>query len=219
MSITLLLACAAGPARDLLIEDLHRHAPDVSCVTVDAGNAFAVASCMRPDVALVDADAGLQTLQAIHRASPGTASLFLCEECSRSDVIDAVRLGAAGCVLRSGDAALLSKAIRIVHGGGRWFARNDLLEALMSQLRVPAPNVDIGTLTHREEEIVELIGLGLSNKEIGRRLAISDHTVKTHLHRVYSKLHQSGRIKAWLAQPGMAAAAIPLEKKSAAGRP
>lgn len=45
------------------------------------------------------------------------------------------------------------------------------------------------------------IGLGLSNKEIGRRLEISDQTVKMHLHRVYATLHRSGRFKASLAQP------------------
>ena len=56
-------------------------------------------------------------------------------------------------------------------------------------------------LTRREDEILRLIGTGLTNKEIGRRLKISDNTVKTHLHRVYTKLNQSGRFKAFLAQP------------------
>jgi DNA-binding NarL/FixJ family response regulator len=57
-------------------------------------------------------------------------------------------------------------------------------------------------LTQREEEILRLIGTGLTNKEIARRLAISDKTVKTHLHHVYVKLHRSGRYKAFLSRPG-----------------
>ena len=50
--------------------------------------------------------------------------------------------------------------------------------------------------------MLDLIGSGLSNKEIARQLDISDKTVKTHLHRVYVKLNQSGRYKALLAQIG-----------------
>jgi DNA-binding CsgD family transcriptional regulator len=77
-----------------------------------------------------------------------------------------------------------------------------LLHALGAQpvAHTPAPPAEEGTLTRREHEIMLLIGTGLTNKEIARRLAISDHTVKTHLHRVYVKLHRSGRYKALLAQ-------------------
>ena len=76
------------------------------------------------------------------------------------------------------------------------------MQALRSQVTLQAQKcTEARSLTHREEEILQLIGHGLSNKEIGRRLEISDQTVKTHLHRVYSKLHKSGRYKAYLAQP------------------
>jgi DNA-binding NarL/FixJ family response regulator len=88
-----------------------------------------------------------------------------------------------------------------VFAGSTWFGRTALLQALRSQIGADAPAVAEGSkLTQREEEILRLIGQGLSNKEIGRRLDISNQTVKTHLHRVYAKLHQSGRYKAFLAQ-------------------
>jgi DNA-binding NarL/FixJ family response regulator len=118
------------------------------------------------------------------------------------EVIDAMRRGISGCVDGSADPALVAKAVRTVFAGGTWWSREALLDALRSLIGTgtPAP-IDTRTLTQREVEILRLIGQGLSNKEIGRRLDISDHTVKTHLHRVYAKLHQSGRYKAFLAQP------------------
>jgi DNA-binding NarL/FixJ family response regulator len=127
--------------------------------------------------------------------------LLLYSACTRDDVIEAIRIGAMGCVARSADPSLVAKAVRTVFTGATWFGRTALLQALRSQIGMDAPAApDAGKLTQREEEILRLIGQGLSNKEIGRRLQISDHTVKTHLHRVYAKLHQSGRYKAFLAQ-------------------
>jgi DNA-binding NarL/FixJ family response regulator len=127
--------------------------------------------------------------------------LLLYATCTRGDILEAIRAGASGCVARSVDPRLLVKAVRTVHAGSTWFGRTALLEALRGQIGVDAPPLpETGKLTQREEEILRLIGQGLSNKEIGRRLDISDHTVKTHLHRVYAKLHQSGRYKAFLAQ-------------------
>jgi len=60
--------------------------------------------------------------------------------------------------------------------------------------------MDTETLTAREDEILSLAGLGLTNKEIGRRLAISDLTVKKHMERVCAKLKQPNRIKAYHAR-------------------
>lgn len=91
-----------------------------------------------------------------------------------------------------------------MHGGDTWFGRSTLLQALHSLIGaapVARTPVDEGRLTQREEEILHLTGRGLTNKEIARELDISDHTVKTHLHRVYVKLHQSGRYKVLLSQP------------------
>lgn len=95
------------------------------------------------------------------------------------------------------------KAVRAVHAGDTWFGRPALFHALRGLLgaacaaRIPP---DEGRLTSREEEILHLIARGLSNKEIARELDISGHTVKTHLHHIYDKLHQSGRYKAVLSQ-------------------
>jgi DNA-binding NarL/FixJ family response regulator len=115
-----------------------------------------------------------------------------------------VRFGACGCVLTSDHPAVVAKAVRSVHEGDTWFGRSNLLLALRSLVGTApriAPRVDDGRLTAREEEIFDLIGHGLTNKEIARQLNISDNTVKTHLHRIYVKLQLSGRYKALTSQP------------------
>ena len=163
---------------------------------------------MHPDVALLDREPGMQMLARFVRTAPATRVLLLESDAERDgDLIEIVRRGAVGWIEHAIEPHLVAKAVRVAAAGGCWFGRATLLDALRTRIAAMAPEpIDIGPLTNREEQVLRLIGQGLSNKEIARRLAISDNTVKTHLHRVYSKLHQSGRYKAFLAQPREASA-------------
>ena len=181
-------------------------AAGIECSTVDLDFALATAAAMRPDVMLLersgDSKAALGVLDAINTVSPGTRTLLLCDSCNQQLIIDCIKLGASGCLPRSSDPQLLIKAVCSAFRGETWYGRAALLQALRSQVsRIPALRVDDTSLTRREDEILHLIGAGLSNKEIGRRLEISDKTVKTHLHHIYVKLNLSGRYKAFLSQP------------------
>jgi DNA-binding NarL/FixJ family response regulator len=174
--------------------------------TVDLDFALTTAAAMRPDVLLLervrDSRVALGVLDAVNTVSPGTRTLLLCEACSHQLTIDCIKLGASGCLPRSSEPALLVKAVRAAFRGETWYGRAALLQALRSQVcSIPTLRVDDATLTRREDEILHLIGAGLSNKEIGRQLEISDKTVKTHLHHIYVKLNRSGRYKAFLSQP------------------
>lgn len=95
------------------------------------------------------------------------------------------------------------KAVGAVQRGEYWFGRAALLEALRSQLtteRLPVPfGEGCEALTPRERDIMALAATSMSNKEIALELSISDQTVETHLHRIYVKLHKSGRSKLFLA--------------------
>jgi two-component system nitrate/nitrite response regulator NarL len=167
------------------------------------------AAAARPDVLLVELEADEQQrwkiFDRLRQISPSSRILTLCCLCTQKMLIDAIAHGVSGCLLKTNDSALVAKAIRTVHAGETWYGRTALLLALQSQVCVaPAPVLaveDEHKLTPREDEILHLIGSGLSNKEIARRLDISDKTVKTHLHRVYVKLNRSGRYKAFLSQP------------------
>lgn len=180
----------------------------IACQTTSLANVVASAAATRPDVLLLEDDrdcgSALRHLSSIRGLSPRTRSLILYEASSLDLVVEAIRQGASGCLHKSSKPSLCAKAVRAVHAGETWFGRLALLEALRSKVCAsPAPQrlMDEGPLTQREEEILRLIGSGMTNKEIGRRLEISDKTVKTHLHHVYVKLNRSGRYKAFLSKP------------------
>jgi DNA-binding NarL/FixJ family response regulator len=88
------------------------------------------------------------------------------------------------------------ECIRKVRGGGQWLEKSVAEAALDRFARQEAAQREIsGILTPREVEIARSIGTGKSNKEIADALFISEGTVKTHLHRIYEKLHLHGRLE------------------------
>ena len=169
--------------------------PAVTCVDAAA----------RPDVVLMDSAVDARdTRERLARAVACAASgvLVAYERCTRDLLVEALECGARGCMLKATPASVLPQALCAIRRGESWFSSAALLQALGAEPRpAPPPEPEEHELTPREHQILSLIGEGMSNKEIGKRLEISDHTVKTHLHRVYVKLNRSGRYKAFLAQP------------------
>jgi DNA-binding NarL/FixJ family response regulator len=208
MRIKLFIACeneslGLGLSNQLTQEP----ANDIAGSTTDLAKLHATVASTRPDVLLLEHSlCGSQTHQIVPpllRLSPATRILLMCEAYTDDLMVSYNKLGASGCLLTSDNPSLLLKAVRAVHGGDTWFGRSTLLLALRNLIgEAPAPIAfDDKRLTLREGEIFDLVGRGLTNKEVARKLDISDHTVKTHLHRIYVKLHQSGRSKALLSQP------------------
>jgi DNA-binding NarL/FixJ family response regulator len=207
MHIELLIACRNESLGQSLCEQFARAANGISTHTTELAKLHVRVAAGHPDVLLLQHskgnDATDQVVHAVRQLSPTTRVLLLCETYSHDLVVSFIKLGVSGCVLESDEPALMAKAVRAVHEEDTWFGRSALLHALRSLIG-PTPTVraiEEGRLTHREEEIFNLVGRALTNKEIARQLEISDHTVKTHLHRIYVKLRQSGRYKALLLQP------------------
>lgn len=209
MQIKLLIACEDESLGLVLSSHFAQDAAaDIAIFTTDPARLRVETAKLAPDVLLLEQSPGSDpeaVLQPLLRLRPATRVLFLCENLSHELMLALVRLGACGCLLRSDPPAIWAKAVRAVHGGDAWFGRSSLVLALRSLVGAAAvvhTRPDEGRLTAREEEVFDLIGRGLSNKEVARELTISDHTVKTHLHRIYVKLHQSGRYKALLSHAG-----------------
>ena len=144
-------------------------------------------------------------MDAVRRFTPDTDVLVSCEHVSQERLLSLIKLGVRGCIVAADTPDLMAKAVRSVRKGETWFGRTALGMALRSLVApkraAAAAPMDDGVLTHRELQVFQLASLALTNKEIARHLEISDYTVKTHLHRIYVKLHQSGRYKALLSQP------------------
>jgi len=104
------------------------------------------------------------------------------------------RKGASGCLDKLAAPDVLLRALRAVESGLFAVDTSLLGRALAAERRAPAPMHDLGHLTDRQREIVHWASLGLSNKQIGRRLGISPETVKSHLHQVFEREGISGRV-------------------------
>ncbi|MDP3760769.1 MAG: response regulator transcription factor [Ramlibacter sp.] len=209
MQIKLLIACEdENRALCLSTQLAGESANGMTLFTTDLATLHAAAASIRPDVLILEHSPVRhevqQMLPPLWRVHPATRVLLLCESLSDDFMLAFVRLGACGCLLTSDPPLLVAKAVRAVHHGDTWFARSSLVLALR-KLVGAAPAVRMrgneGVLTVREGEIFDLIARGLSNKEVARQLDISDKTVKTHLHRIYVKLRQSGRYKALRSLP------------------
>jgi len=172
----------------------------------------------KPDVLLLDVKMPrsdvVQTLLEIKEKNVGTKVLILTAFSEDETVLNAAKGGARGYVLKGIDFPTLLQAIKTVHKGGLWIdnempaaeAFEEIARAQMGATDVTMVDDAISTLTKRETEILKLVAEGLTNEEIGKKIFISEKTVKTHLTNIFDKLKVNNRFKAALLIMGHAAA-------------
>jgi DNA-binding NarL/FixJ family response regulator len=152
-----------------------------------------------PDVILMDIRmpySGLRATKDILRELPDTKILMLTVSEEETDLIDSIKSGARGYVLKGIDSGDLLLAIKTIADGGVIFTSSlahQLLDEVKSNLEKPREQYG---LTRRELEVLEQISAGLSNKEIALKLSIGESTVKAHLHNILTKLHLKNRSQA-----------------------
>ncbi|MFE9046664.1 response regulator [Streptomyces rubiginosohelvolus] len=170
----------------------------------DGEQAVLVAAELRPDVALLDIRmprlGGIDAAREIVAASHGaTRALMLTTFGLDEYVYDALTAGASGFLLKDATFPELLHAVRVVAGGHALLAPEitGRLIAEFARQRVSAPpKRSIDGLTAREAEVLVLIARGLSNADIADRLTITDHTVKTHINRLFAKMRLRDRAQA-----------------------
>jgi DNA-binding NarL/FixJ family response regulator len=157
--------------------------------------AVALSRTRRPDVVLMDlrmpGGGGVAAISRLAAALPGTRVLVLTTYDTDAEILRAVEAGAAGYLLKDTSLADLVSAIRAAARGETVLAAA-VAGRLLRRVRGPRPE----ELSARETEVLALVARGLTNAEIGRRLFVSEATVKTHLVRASAKLGVSGRTAA-----------------------
>lgn len=152
-------------------------------------------------IALIDVsqDIALDEVRAIAIDFPGTALVAIGLKEQRHEVIRCGHAGFVGYVVREGTVDELQRVLADV-AAGRMSCSAEVSGGLMRALFHMAPAADpahpVEALTRREEDVLRLIGRGLTNKEIARELTLSVATVKQHVHHVLGKLHLSCRAQA-----------------------
>jgi DNA-binding NarL/FixJ family response regulator len=172
----------------------------------DGREAVRLAAAHRPDVVLMDIRMPVMDgIDATKRilASPANGStrvLVLTTFDVDEYVYEALSSGASGFLLKDSTAEDLVSAVRVVAHGDALLAprvTGRLIREFARQRRArPRPAPELETLTARETEVLQLIAGGLSNGEIAARLVVSEHTVKTHVARVFTKLRLRDRAQA-----------------------
>ncbi|MFE7355327.1 response regulator [Streptomyces sp. NPDC057543] len=189
------------------VQDLLDAEPDIQVVG-DAGtadHALARGPALRPDVAILDVRLpdgdGITVCRELRSRMPELACLMLTSFDDDEALLDAIMAGAAGYVLKEIKGADLVTAVRTL-ASGRSTLDPSTTARLMNSLREeesstgPEEDDALSGLSPREKDVLALIGEGLTNSQIGKRLYLSEKTVKNHISRLLAKLGVERRIQA-----------------------
>jgi two-component system nitrate/nitrite response regulator NarL len=166
----------------------------------DGQEALAVIRATRPDVAVIDIRMpntdGIAVLRAVTDEHLPTRVVLLTAQVSDDEVIEAIRLGVAGMVLKEAASRQLVHALHEVAAGETSLDQKVVRRAVDKILRTSAGVAEAEkVLTPREVEIARLVAAGLRNKQIADQLSIAEGTVKIHLHSIFEKLNVSSRVE------------------------
>ena len=182
----------------------------VTCEASSGRQAIEVAAKHRPQLVLLDirmaGGDGLDILQDLKRIDPRMVIVMLTTYDNPAYMARAVTGGAAGFLLKGVDREELLMTIRAVADGEMLLKAEDLVRSLRNISKETAQSNDlIEPLTEREEEVLRLVSMGMSNKDIGAILFVAESTIKTHVIHIIGKLGVSDRVQAavWAAQHGL----------------
>ncbi len=163
--------------------------------------ALRLAKELKPAVVLLDANLhgapSLETAEKIHQICPDTAVVLIAESGSKDNLLAAFKVGARGYVLKAASAHEFVNAIQAV-SAGNVYVSPPVAALLMDSLTHGAANDPLRELTSREKEILAFIGTGLTNREIGERVFLSEKTIKHYVTNIFQKLNVRSRVEAAL---------------------
>lgn len=204
-SIRVLVTDASVMGCELLADRLRRARFEVVGCSVTGEDLVNKVAETSPDVVIISAHlqnarlGGYTCLRELKKRDLKVNSVILLEDRDRELIISAFRGGAKGVFFRAEPFSALCKCLRAVRNGQIWASTKDMeliLEALANA--APLREVDASTarsVTRREEQIINLVAKGHSNREIAQKLYLSEHTVKNYMFRIFEKLNVSSRVE------------------------
>ena len=190
--------------REAVIRDLQSSGLDVVATAATGQEALARARATRPQVVVLDlqipAPNGVEVTATLVAEQPGVRVLILSASGEQADVLDAVKAGATGYLVKSASSAELLDAVRRVADGDTVFTPG-LAGLVLGEYRRLADNPgssgdpQLPRLTDRETEVLRLVAKGLSYKQIADRLVLSHRTVQNHVQNTLGKLQLHNRVQ------------------------
>jgi DNA-binding NarL/FixJ family response regulator len=185
--------------RDSVSRDLGEAGFEVVAAVGAGAQAVRIAASVRPDVAVVDLQlpdvSGVEVTRGLLASCPAARVLILSASGEHRDVLDAVKAGATGYILKSASRAEFLDAVRRTGAGDAVFSPG-LAGLVLGEFRRLAtdPALDTPRLTDREAEILRMVGTGVTYKQIAERLVLSHRTVQNHVQNTLHKLHLHNRV-------------------------
>lgn len=174
---------------------------DVVGEAADGAEAVALIGELHPDVVLMDLVMpnlnGVEAMRQLREQALTTRVIVLTSFLDEDQVLPAIRAGAAGYLLKNVEPQELARAVRAAHAGEALIDPT-VAARLVETLAKEDVDDGYGRLTAREQEVLGLIGRGLSNKRIALELGVAEKTVKTHVTHVLAKLGLADRTQAAL---------------------
>lgn len=181
------------------VADLLEEEDDLTVIgqASSVSEALAGVPTLRPDVAVLDMRLpdgnGIELCRELRSRLPALNCLMLTSFTDEQAMVDAILAGARGYVIKDISGMALISAVRTV-GSGRSLLDNRAAAALMSRLRATADRPGpLAGLTGREHAVLDLIGQGLSNRQIAERMSLSEKTVRNHVSNVLATLGMQRR--------------------------
>ncbi len=187
--------------RDGVARDLAERGFDVVATAADAGSAMRIARAVRPDVVLMDLNlgelSGVDATAMITGELPATRVLVLSASGEHDDVLQAVKAGASGYLVKSASAEELVDAVNRTAVGDAVFTAGlaGLVLGEYRRMAATPDEEDKPQLTERETEVLRLVAKGLTARQIATRLVISHRTVENHVQSTLRKLQLHNRVE------------------------
>ena len=198
--------------RDAVERDLAAAGLDVVAVAADGREALVRFSAVAPQVVVLDLQipevGGVEVTSRMLQHDPAARVLILSASGEQSDVLEAVKAGATGYIVKSASSAELIEAVRRVAAGDTVFTPG-LAGLVLGEFRriADGPDEDDPTsaLTERETEVLKMVATGMTYKQIAERLVLSHRTVQNHVQNTLRKLQMNNRVQLtrWAIEHGL----------------
>ncbi|MFY9908287.1 MAG: LuxR C-terminal-related transcriptional regulator [Candidatus Sulfotelmatobacter sp.] len=205
-TIRVLVADSSRIYTRLLADELTRD-PLLEVIPFESDVSDLVASAIRDDIDVLvisstldeQPSRGLELLRELRAQHPKTRAVLLPDSSKEEAILQAFQAGARGIFGRNEPMEQLCKCVRCVYQGQIWASSRDLglaLDALANLPTVRAVNANgMSLLSERELQVVQCLAEGLTNREIAKRLQLSQHTVKNYFFKIFDKLGVSSRVE------------------------
>ena len=206
-SIAVIIADASRMHCQLMATALRRsrYRFDVVCSATESQEALQALKEKQPDVAVIGSNlrdgplAGFKVLRELQSCRSMSKTIMLIDSSERDIVIESFRGGAHGVISRDELFETLCECVRAVHQGQIWVRAEELhflVDALVESASPQMLNTKgVALLTKQEQGVVRLVAEGLTNRDIGREMNLSENTVRNYVFRVFDKLGTSNRVE------------------------